>query len=68
MRRMYFIFALLPLVISLLSVPAAAQSGRTFYIDYASGSNSNPGTQASPWKTHPYMQTGAELHGNGECS
>jgi hypothetical protein len=35
---------------------ATAQSGRTFYIDYASGSNANSGTSGSaPWKTHPYM-------------
>jgi hypothetical protein len=47
------------------ALPAAAQSGRTFYIDYASGSNSNPGTKASPWKTHPYMQTAASCTGSG---
>lgn len=28
---------------------------RTFFIDYIGGSNSNPGTQVSPWKSHPYM-------------
>jgi hypothetical protein len=49
------------------SLPAAAQSGRTFYIDYASGSNANPGTKASPWKTHAYMQTGASCTGTGSA-
>ena len=66
-RRMYFILALMPIVISFLTVAAAAQSGRAFYIDYASGSNSNPGTQASPWKTHPYMQSGASCTGTGSA-
>ncbi len=47
------------LLILLVAGTARAQSGRTFYIDYASGSNSNNGTSKStPWKTHPYMQHG----------
>jgi hypothetical protein len=65
LRRIYFILALIPTLTILLAVPAAAQSGRTFYLDYGNGSNSNPGTQASPWKTHPYMQTGASCTGTG---
>jgi hypothetical protein len=52
-------------MISGLSFPAAAQSGRKFYIDYSGGSNSNPGTQAAPWKSHPYMQLGAGCTGTG---
>jgi len=35
----------------------------TFYIDYSSGSNSNLGTEALPWKTHPYMQTSTDCTG-----
>lgn len=46
-------------------LPAAAQSGRSFYIDYASGSNSNPGTKSAPWKSHPYMQPGTGCTGSG---
>src|SRR5579862_904931 len=57
--------ALVTALIGFTSLPAAAQSGRTFYIDYASGSNSNPGTKASPWKSHPYMQAGAGCTGGG---
>src|SRR5689334_2601559 len=54
-RRIYVIaFTLVMASIGFISGPAAAQTGRTFYIDYASGSNSNPGTKTSPWKTHPY--------------
>jgi Bacterial Ig domain len=35
---------------------ARAQSGRTFYIDFSSGSNSNSGTSTStPWKSAPFM-------------
>jgi hypothetical protein len=64
---MYSILALIPILTVLFAVPAAAQSGRTFYIDYANGSNSDPGTQASPWKTHPYMQTGASCTGTGSA-
>lgn len=58
-RRTAFIVALVVALIEFASLPAAAQSGRTFYIDYASGSNSNPGTKTSPWKTHPYMSHSA---------
>src|SRR6185437_6819910 len=48
-----------------LAGTAHAQSVRTFYIDYASGSNANMGTQASPWKSHPYMhQTGCSDTGS----
>jgi hypothetical protein len=49
------------------SLPAAAQSGRTFYIDYNSGSNSNPGTKSAPWKTHPFMQTAAACTSTGSA-
>ena len=27
-----------------------------YYISFSTGSNSNPGTKASPWKTHPFMK------------
>jgi hypothetical protein len=65
-RRVYFIFMLFT-VLGFAGLPATAQSGRTFYIDFASGSNSNPGTQAAPWKTHPYMQTSAACTGTGSA-
>ena len=55
--------ALLLLLLLTLTGTARAQSGRTFYIDYASGSNSNAGTKASPWKSHPFMQTAAGCTG-----
>ena len=59
LRRTHFIvIALVTALIGFVSLPVAAQSGRTFYIDYSSGSNSNPGTKASPWN-HPYMACGA---------
>jgi hypothetical protein len=61
-----FITAAMAMLIG-FSLPAAAQSGRTFYIDYVGGSNANPGTEASPWKTHPYMQTGASCTGTGSA-
>lgn len=65
-RRTHFIaVALVTALTGFASLPAAAQSARTFYIDYASGSNSNPGTKASPWKSHPYMQPGAGCTGSG---
>ena len=58
-RTHFIALALVTALMAFATLPAAAQSGRTFYIDYSSGSNSNPGTKASPWKTHPYMQTGS---------
>ena len=64
---MHLILALATILWASGGLPAAAQSGRTFYIDYASGSNSNPGTKASPWKTHPYMQTSATCTGTGSA-
>jgi len=43
-----------------LIVQAPSGTARVFYIDYANGSNANPGTsRTAPWKTHPYMQTDA---------
>jgi hypothetical protein len=59
--------ALIASSILLAQSPSAAQSGRTFYIDYSSGSNGNPGTQSAPWKTHPYMQTAASCTGSGNA-
>ncbi len=46
---------------------ARAQSGRTFYIDFSSGSNSNVGSKASPWKSHPFMQAGSGCTGTGSA-
>lgn len=66
-RHTHFILvALVMALIGFTNLPAAAQTGRTFYIDYDNGSNSNSGTsKASPWKTHPYMQTSASCTGSG---
>src|SRR5579862_4367970 len=39
-----------------LQVASAAGSGRTFYVDFSSGSDSNAGTsQTAPWKRVPGM-------------
>jgi hypothetical protein len=64
---MNVVFALVIALLGFTSLPALAQSGRTFYIDYSSGSNSNPGTKAAPWKTHPYMQASAACTGSGSA-
>jgi len=64
-RRIFFFAALITLVLGLANSPAAAQSGRTFYIDYAGGSNANNGSQSAPWKSHPYMQTNTGCTGTG---
>src|SRR5579859_2166070 len=53
----------LPILLLLLLAPSARATVRTFYIDYGSGSNSNAGTQASPWKSHPYMQNASGCGG-----
>ncbi len=59
-----FIGVALLSVLSLLVAGAAHAQTRTFYIDYTSGSNSNSGSSKStPWKTHPYMQTGSGCTG-----
>jgi hypothetical protein len=58
------VLALLGFVSSPAAAQTAVQSGRTFYIDFASGSNSNNGTsQATPWKCHPYMQNSSGCAG-----
>jgi hypothetical protein len=67
MVRGIYLVALIVGLISFASLPATAQSARTFYIDYATGSNTNPGTKSSPWKTHPYMQTAAACTGTGNA-
>jgi hypothetical protein len=65
-RRINYVFMLTIALIGFASFPVAAQSGRTFYIDYAGGSNSNSGaSNSAPWKTHPYMQTSAACTGTG---
>src|SRR6185437_16243804 len=66
-RALVIAFALVMTLIGFVTLPAGAQTGRTFYIDYDSGSNSNPGTKASPWKTHPFMQTNSSCTGNGSA-
>jgi hypothetical protein len=59
---------LLLLIGVLLCVSSAARGqGTDHYIDYASGSNTNPGTKVSPWKTHPYMQTGSSCTSSGSA-
>ena len=39
----------------LILLTAGAASANTYYIDYSSGSDTNVGSKASPWKSHPYM-------------
>jgi parallel beta-helix repeat protein len=41
-------------VLLLLAFPVLGNAA-TYYIDYASGSDANPGTQAAPWKLAPGM-------------
>ncbi|HEY3838135.1 MAG TPA: hypothetical protein VGL72_16260, partial [Bryobacteraceae bacterium] len=54
---------LIAILVLLLGCAAAAHA-TTYYIDYASGSNSNSGTsKGSPWKSHPYMQNAAGCAG-----
>ena len=50
-------------------VPSTCAPNRTFYIDFSSGSDSNPATKASPWKHHPLMSgwTGSYSHAAGDC-
>jgi hypothetical protein len=47
--------------------PTASALANTYYISYSMGSNSNPGTQATPWKTHPYMPSGSECTETGSA-
>jgi len=47
---------------------AGRASATTYYISYSSGSNANSGTsQASPWKSHPYMQANSGCTGGGSA-
>lgn len=68
-RHFYVIaFASVVALIGFAGSPAPAQAGRTFYIDYGSGSNFNNGTSKStPWKTHPYMQSGSSCTESGSA-
>jgi Bacterial Ig domain len=51
---------------ALLSYAGGLRAQTTYYIDPASGSNSNNGTSTStPWKSHPYMSTSAACTGSG---
>lgn len=44
---------------------AAPSWATTYYISYSSGSNANNGTaKGTPWKSHPYMQSGAGCAGS----
>ena len=55
------------LVLSLWA--AVSATAATYYIDFAGGSDSNPGTSmAAPWKRHPYMKgfTGSYSHQAGD--
>ena len=68
-RRIVLLFSLITALLGISSVPACAQSGRTFFIDYNSGSNSNNGTSKNTsWKTHPYMQTSGPCTGTGSAA
>jgi hypothetical protein len=63
MRKLSFFVIFLSLFLF-----AGRASATTYYISYSSGSNSNSGTsEAAPWKTHPYMQTGAGCTGTGSA-
>src|SRR6266852_3392189 len=67
-RKMYLVVPLIAVLAGFGGSPTAAQSGRVFYIDYSGGSNSNNGTSKdSPWKSHPYMQTGSGCTGTGSA-
>lgn len=45
------------LTVSVIAQPAAVPSpGGSYYIDYATGVDTNAGTKAAPWKRHPYMR------------
>jgi hypothetical protein len=55
-RRVGSSFAVIAVLICFAACPVLAQSGRIFYVDSVSGSNSNSGTsESSPWKSAPYM-------------
>jgi hypothetical protein len=45
------------------NTPTICGSVRCFYIDFSTGLNSNPGTKASPWKSHPYMRSSTSCGG-----
>ena len=65
--RLWLVLTALFLVFG--TVSAAAQSARTFYIDWDSGSDSNSATaRTAPWKRHPYMIgfTGSYSHVAGD--
>jgi hypothetical protein len=56
-------------VFCLLIATSAASYGGTFYIDFATGNDSNNGTsKTTPWKNHPYMRswTGSYTHSAGD--
>ena len=61
----FILRAVLPVVVGALVIfDASTALAATYYIDYASGSNSNAGTSKSaPWKSHPYMQTSSACTG-----
>jgi len=67
-------------ICALAAIPARAQVGtvlgapgtcvRTFYIDFATGSDANNGTaKGTPWQHSPYMTgwTGTYTHAAGDC-
>ncbi len=67
-RRICLIAIVITVLIGFASFPAEAQTARIFYIDYASGSNSNNGTaNTAPWKTHPFMQANGVCTGSGSA-
>src|ERR1700757_2309813 len=69
MSVLAFVFTLL-LLVAAANAQIPGTCTRTFYVDYAGGSNANNGTsKSSPWKSHPYMQgwSGRYLHSAGDC-
>jgi peptidoglycan hydrolase-like protein with peptidoglycan-binding domain len=52
-----------------LSQVSGADQGRTFYIDYSNGLDTNNGlSKETPWKTHPFMTgfSGSYVHESGD--
>ncbi len=59
-RHTLKIAALRMLLLLMLIAIAGVARAATYYIDYASGSNSNNGlSKSTPWKSHPYMSCGS---------
>lgn len=46
---------------------ASSLGATTYYVDFVNGANTNPGTKAQPWKSHPYMQAASGCTGTGSA-